>query len=90
MRGNTWRLIGAIFIALTISLVVLLPLFWGLEELPPSLSAAVLPNFIQKAGLTGIEILASVPAFIVIVVEVTVLSKFYLHIMGTPDHPVAG
>ena len=78
MRGNTWRLIGAIFsvtliVVLTMQLGDIVSIIMGLREL-----------MTETLSARAEAIMSRVVPFLIGAIQITVLSNTYLHIMGPP------
>ena len=88
MRGNSWRFIGAFFFV-SIPLIIaalILATFGGISEFASATGGASEPTI---GVLVVTNALMAIIGFFVMAVGVTVLSKFYRHIVGM-DAPGGG
>lgn len=88
MRGNSWRFIGAFFFV-SIPLIIaalILATFGGISEFASATGGASEPTI---GVLVVTNALMAIIGFFVMAVGVTVLSKFYHHIVGM-DAPGGG
>ena len=94
-HGNTWRLIGALFFTnFIISLpLILLTTFLGesVREAASGIARIIVPGgtVVLDPTLLAYLFLLSVIWVLKTVVLVTILSKFYLHIIGAPQREAA-